>query len=629
MSFALPSWIDADARRTIVLLVVSAVGLIAGFALPAGVLPAWLDPSWIAILLCGVPIVKDAAIALVTRFDIKADVLVSLALIASVVIGEYFAAGEIAWIMTLGSLLEELTVGKAQAGIAELVKLSPTTACRVVNGKEETIAVKDIVVGDVLRVRPGSRIPVDGIILSGNTSVDQAVMTGESMPVDKGPGEEVISGTLNRFGAFDMRAVKVGEDSSVQRLVRLVQAADAGHARIVRIADRWASWIVAASLTTAIGTWLVTGEIVRAVTILVVFCPCALVLATPTAVVAGIANASRCGFLVRAGDALERLAIVQRIAFDKTGTLTEGKPEVSEVGACVPFTESEVFALAASAEVSSEHPLGKAIANGWKKKTNQSAAAPDSFVMVPGRGVKARVSGREVLVGNPTFLAENNVVVPQDLQQAAQTASANGETIAWVAVDGAAAGFVALADRLRRASLGLIHELAQSQVQSVLLTGDHHEAAQRVARKLGIDQVRAECLPKDKMEFLLAEEKAGAKTAMVGDGVNDAPALKRSFVGVAMGGIGSDIAVQAADIVAVGDRIERLPHLVRLSRRMMNMIRFNLTLAMSINFVAILLAMTGLMGPVMGALVHNAGSVLVIMLSASLLGYGRKELLQH
>lgn len=273
MSFALPAWIDADARRTIVLLVVSAVGLIAGFALPAGVLPAWLDPSWIAILLCGVPIVKDAAIALVTRFDIKADVLVSLALIASVVIGEYFAAGEIAWIMTLGSLLEELTVGKAEAGIAELVKLSPTTACRVVNGKEETIAVQEIAVGDVLRVRPGSRIPVDGIILSGNTSVDQAVMTGESMPVDKGPGEEVISGTLNRFGAFDMRAVKVGEDSSVQRLVRLVQAADAGHARIVRIADRWASWIVAASLTTAIGTWLVTGEIVRAVTIWWCFVP--------------------------------------------------------------------------------------------------------------------------------------------------------------------------------------------------------------------------------------------------------------------------------------------------------------------------------------------------------------------
>lgn len=605
------------------LLLISGAALAASFIVPTHLLP--FDLSWVAIVLCGFPIVKDAAIALFTRFDVKADVLVSLALIAAVYIGEYFAAGEVAWIMTIGALLEELTVGKANSGIAELVKLSPATACRVRDGSEEIVRANEVKVGDVLRVRPGERIPVDGVIVNGMTSVDQAVMTGESMPVDKEPGDPVISGTLNRFGAFDMRAVQVGEDSSVNRLVHLVQAADAGHARIVRIADRWASWIVAASLSTAVLTWAVTGEIVRAVTILVVFCPCALVLATPTAVVAAIANASRRGFLVRTGDALERLAQVRSIAFDKTGTLTEGKPEVSEVGVAAGCQENEVLRVAAAAEVGSEHPLGKAIAAGWQKVSRQSLPVAESFAMVPGRGVKALIEGRTVLVGSADFLHETLVKIDPKMQQKALAASEQGETIAWVAIDGYLAGFVALADRLRRVSLGMIHELAQANVYAVLLTGDREEVARRVAQQLGIAKASSQCLPQDKLAFLEEAAKEGVKTAMVGDGVNDAPALKKAFVGVAMGGIGSDIAVQSADIVAVGDRLDGLPHLLRLSRRMMSMIRFNLTLAMSINFVAIVLAALGWMGPVMGALVHNAGSVLVILLSASLLRYGPKE----
>lgn len=605
------------------LLLISGAALAASFIVPTHLLP--FDLSWVAIVLCGFPIVKDAAIALFTRFDVKADVLVSLALIAAVYIGEYFAAGEVAWIMTIGALLEELTVGKANSGIAELVKLSPATACRVRDGSEEIVRANEVKVGDVLRVRPGERIPVDGVIVNGMTSVDQAVMTGESMPVDKEPGDPVISGTLNRFGAFDMRAVQVGEDSSVNRLVHLVQAADAGHVRIVRIADRWASWIVAASLSTAVLTWAVTGEIVRAVTILVVFCPCALVLATPTAVVAAIANASRRGFLVRTGDALERLAQVRSIAFDKTGTLTEGKPEVSEVGVDAGFQENEVLRVAAAAEVGSEHPLGKAIAAGWQKVSRQSLPVAESFAMVPGRGVKALIEGRTVLVGSADFLHETLVKIDPKMQQKALAASEQGETIAWVAIDGYLAGFVALADRLRRVSLGMIHELAQANVYAVLLTGDREEVARRVAQQLGIAKASSQCLPQDKLAFLEEAAKEGVKTAMVGDGVNDAPALKKAFVGVAMGGIGSDIAVQSADIVAVGDHLDGLPHLLRLSRRMMSMIRFNLTLAMSINFVAIVLAALGWMGPVMGALVHNAGSVLVILLSASLLRYGPKE----
>ncbi|WP_300774806.1 HAD-IC family P-type ATPase, partial [uncultured Desulfovibrio sp.] len=290
-----------------------------------------LDPAWITVLLCGVPIVRGAAEGLWHEFDIKADVLVSLALIASVIIGEIFAAGEVAFIMQLGAMLEERTVAKARAGIEKLVRLTPRTARRVDGAAESVIPAEQVAAGDILRVLPGETVPVDGVIVAGRTSINQAVMTGESLPVDKEPGDEVCSGTVNQFGAFDMRAVKVGEDSSLQRMIRLVQSADAGKARIVGMADRWATWIVAGALAAAAATWLITGEILRAVTILVVFCPCALVLATPTAIMAAIGNATRNGVLVREGDALERLARVDTLAFDKTGTLTRGRPGVRHV----------------------------------------------------------------------------------------------------------------------------------------------------------------------------------------------------------------------------------------------------------------------------------------------------------
>lgn len=296
---------------------------ISGAALLASMLdirPLPFDLAWLAVILCGVPIVWGALKGLVTEFDIKADVLVSIALIASLTIGEDFAAGEIAFIMQLGSLLEEATVARARAGIEKLVRLSPRTARRIADGKEEIIRAEDVRKGDILRVLPGETIPADGVIIMGETSVNQAVMTGEPLPVDKTAGDEVASGTVNQFGSFEMRALKVGEDSSIQRMIRLVQSADAGKAKIVCLADRWATWIVVMALTTAVVTGYITGEVIRAVTVLVVFCPCALVLATPTAVMAAIGNAARHGFLVREGDALERLAQVKRVAFDKTGT---------------------------------------------------------------------------------------------------------------------------------------------------------------------------------------------------------------------------------------------------------------------------------------------------------------------
>lgn len=616
-------------KRDVVFLVISGSALLLSIF---GVSPFPFDMAWIAIILCGIPILLEAVIGLVTAFDIKADVLVSLALVASVIIREDFAAGEVAFIMQLGALLEDLTVAKARAGIEKLVHLTPRTARRIsaagneASGAEEIIPAEQVQVGDMLRVLPGEAVPVDGVIVSGETSVNQAVMTGESLPVDKKPGDAVSSGTVNQFGAFEMRAEKVGEDSSIQRMIRLVQSADAGKAKIVGIADRWATWIVVIALTAAALTWLISGEIIRAVTILVVFCPCALVLATPTAIMAAIGNATKHGFLVREGDALERLSTVKRITFDKTGTLTYGTPQVTAVESILPgLSTRELYAYAAGSELNSEHPLGKAVVRCYKEETNEALLPSSEFRMLPGRGVQAVINGRTVLAGNPGLLRDNHISLPNEVVNKSEMHLKEGCTVIYLAVDGICAGFIALADTLRKDASSTVDELKASGVTPVLLTGDHENAAVHIARQLHIDEVHASCLPEDKLSWIDASQKNHFPVCMIGDGINDAPALKKALVGIAMGKVGSDIAVDAADIALMNDDIRELPHLLKLSRRMMNTIRVNLTFSMTLNFIAIILAITGILNPVVGALVHNAGSVLVIVNSAFLLGWKKKH----
>lgn len=605
-------------KKDIALLVISGIALIVSLC---GLLSLPFDAAWVAILLCGIPIILEAVIGLVTAFDIKADVLVSLALIASVCIGEDFAAGEVAFIMQLGALLEDLTVAKARAGIEKLVHLTPQTARVISGGTERLIPAEQVRVDDLLRVLPGETVPVDGVITSGQTSVNQAVMTGESLPVDKAAGDEVSSGTVNQFGAFEMRATKVGEDSSIQRMIRLVQSADAGKAKIVGLADRWATWIVVIALTAAALTWLISGKIIRAVTILVVFCPCALVLATPTAIMAAIGNATKHGFLVREGDALERLAKVSKIAFDKTGTLTYGTPEVTAVETVSDCKKEEVFALAAAAEQFSEHPLGKAIVRCYGGRPQ----AAEEFRMIPGEGVTALVEGRRVKAGNLKLISgKEGVRLSRSLAAEAGKYLNEGSTVIYVAADDTLAGYIVLSDTVREESRAMIEALTEIGVQPVLLTGDNPNAAAAIAKQLHIEKVHAGCLPEDKLKRIASYQAEKEAVCMIGDGVNDAPALKAADVGIAMGGVGSDIAVDAADIALVNDEVNELPHLLALSGRMMTTIKRNLTFSMSLNFLAIVLAITGVLNPVVGALVHNAGSVAVIVNSALLLTWKRK-----
>lgn len=609
-------------KRDILFLIISGIALILSFA---NVKLFNLDLAWISIIFCGIPIIKDAIIGLVTEFDIKADVLVSMALIASLIIGATFAAGEVAFIMQIGAFIEEFTVRKSRKGIEKLVHLTPTLARVIINNEEKTINAKDVKVNDILRVNPGETIPVDGIIIKGKTSVDNSVMSGESIPLDLSEGDSVCSGAVNQFGSFEMKATKVGEDSSIQRMVKLVQSADASKAKIVGIADKWATYIVVVAFISALLTWIITGEIIRAVTILVVFCPCALVLATPTAIVAAIGNVSKHGILVKEGDALERLSSISKIAFDKTGTLTYGKPKVEEVVSLIDnIKNEELYEMIASCELYSEHPLGKAIVSSFKETYNKKIKIPEEFKMIPGRGVIAKVNNKKILAGNKHLLLDEKIK-REDIRFIREKFRNQGKSIIYVAIDNKIGGYIILSDTLREESISMIESIKNLGISPVLLTGDNKYVASRVAKQVKIEEVKAECFPQDKLNLIDEYEKNNKMVCMVGDGINDAPALKKSFVGIAMGNVGSDIAVDAADIVLVRDDINNLPHLLKISKRMMKTIKVNLIFSMTLNFVAVILAMTGLLGPVVGALVHNVGSVIVIINSALLLKYNKRN----
>ena len=501
--------------------------------------------SWVAILLCGLPIIKEACISLYKEFDIKADVLVSLALIASVIIGETFAAGEIAVIMTIGALLEDLTVQKAQSGIESLIKLTPQKARVIRNKQEVMIDADDIQIGDIIRVIAGEIIPADGIIIKGEASIDESIMNGESLPVDKTVGDDVLSGTINQYSTFDMRASKTSSDSSLKRMIRLVKEADANKAPIVSLTDRWATWIVVIALVSSVITYLFTHEILRSVTILVVFCPCALVLATPTAIMAGIGNATKYGMLIKGGDIIERLSKVKNIAFDKTGTLTYGKLSIVDYKSfCSEYSDEEFIKILASVEAHSEHPLGKAITSYYKEKNDNQLLEIEDFIVHPGKGITAVLNSKNILVGNLKIMKDKNININnKDIIKISQDFFKKGCTVIYLSIENKLIGYVALSDILRQESKSIINYIKSQNINPIMLTGDNEASASNIANKVFIDDVYSSLLPEDKMKIIKELESKNSPTCMIGDGVNDALALKYSSVGISMGAIGSDIAI--------------------------------------------------------------------------------------
>ena len=583
------------------------------------------DPSWVTIIISGIPLLYLAIWRMIFNqgiAKISSALLICIAMFAALAIGELFAAGEVAFIMALGALLEDATTNRAKKGLKKLISLAPTQGRRIRDRKEEMIPAEDIRKGDVLRILAGEIIPVDGKILNGETSVDQSIMTGESLPVDKAVGDEVFCGTINRYGSIDITATKVGEDSSLQKLIRMVEEAENKQAPMQRIADRVASWLVPVALLIAILAYVFTRNIVTGVTVLVVFCPCALVLATPTAIMAAIGQATKHGVIIKSGESLEKMGKVDTIAFDKTGTLTYGRLEISDV---ISFdsslTEKELLTLTASAEDKSEHPLGKAIVAGAKEQ-NLPLTESEDFKMVAGKGISAKVSGRSLLCGNEKYLLEYGVTVDRQVHGTLEKLRTEGKASILVAEKGVCIGVIALSDVLRPEAKDMVSRLTAMHTSTVLLTGDNRKTADYFAKQAGISEVRAELLPEEKVQNVESLREAGRKVCMIGDGVNDAPALKTADVGVAMGSMGSDIAVEAADIALMSDDISKIPYLKRLSNATVRTIQFSITLSMCINFVAIVLSLLEILTPVTGALVHNVGSCFVVLLAALL--YDRK-----
>ncbi|MCR4892193.1 MAG: cation-translocating P-type ATPase, partial [Lachnospiraceae bacterium] len=593
---------------------------------------------------------------------------------------ELFAAGEIGFIMSLGAILEDKTTEHARSGLKKLISLNPDQSRRVQDGKEQMVPIEEVRPGDIIRVNPGEIIPVDGIIAQGNSSVDQSIMTGESLPVDKEAGDQVFCGTMNQFGSVDIRASRVGKDSSLEKLIGLVEEADKQKAPIARIADQAASWLVPLALLIAILAYIITGDLEKGVTILVVFCPCALILATPTAVMAGIGQATKHGVIVKSGEALEKMGRVDTIAFDKTGTLTEGRLSVSDLllfpdnfdgnngtaASEVPISRDfsdtgispekgpggngqngffqikvensqtllpenlgvpQLVSLAAATEKRSEHPLGKAICQYAQDK---GLTIPDAkfFRMESGKGVEARISGEAegsdlfLLCGNEKFLSEKGVAISSQVSEALTRLREEGKASVIVSLNGHIIGIIALSDILRQDAGTIVKRLHDMDVKTLLLTGDSRQAASYFAEKTGIGDMRPELLPEEKVRSIRELQEAGAHVCMIGDGVNDAPALKTADIGLAMGGMGSDIAADAADVVLMKDDISKVPYLKRLSNETVKTIKLSITLSLIINTLAITFSLLGILNPTTGALWHNVGSCFVVLLAASL--YDRK-----
>ncbi len=603
--------------------IVGGLFLLASFILPRIGYPEGENFAWVCVVICGLPLLYLAVWRIIYNkgiSKISSALLISMAMIAALCIGDLFAAGEVAFIMEIGALLEDMTTERAKKGLKNLIALAPDTGRVIRDGKEILVPAEEIQIGDTLRILPGETIPVDGVIMTGETSIDQSVMTGESLPVDKAPGDAVYCGTINRFGSVDIEATKVGEDSSLKKLIRMVEDAEKNQAPTQRIADKWASWLVPVALLIAIGAYIFTGNIVRAVTVMVVFCPCALVLATPTAIMAAIGQATKHGVIIKSGEVLENMGKVDTMAFDKTGTLTHGCLEVSDVIPVSDISSEELLLLAASAESRSEHPMGKAIT---RKAAEEGCTLYDTsdFKMSAGKGISVLYNNRKLFFGNEKYIVESGTVIDDKTAEVLERMRSEGKASVIAADESDILGVIALSDVLRPEAADVIKRLKEMGTKPVLLTGDNHKAAEYFAKKTGIDEVCADLLPAEKVSNVIALKGRGT-VCMVGDGVNDAPALKTADVGVAMGAMGSDIAVDAADVALMTDDIGRLPYLKWLGMTTARTIRTAITLSMCINFIAITLSVMGVLNPTTGALVHNAGSCFVVLLAALL--YDRK-----
>jgi Zn2+/Cd2+-exporting ATPase len=581
----------------------------------------WL---YLAAALAGSLYIWWSAIRGIRERDFTADIPVSFATAAALFIGQYSAAAVVAVLLLLGGMLEEFVSARAGNALDSLATLLPDRVTVRRGGEDQVMALSGVQPGDLVLIRSGERVPVDGMVAQGTASINQAAITGESVAVEKQLGDLVYAGTLNELGALEVRTTKVGEETTLGQIRRMVEEAQEQKAPIERILNRYAKFYTPAALILGALVWWWSGDILRAITILIVFCPCVMVLATPTALVASIGNAALRGSLVKKGATIEAMAKVTAVAFDKTGTLTFGLPKLTTIQSLGKMTENEVVRVAAIAEKLSEHPLGRAVVQEAIKR-EMSIPDPEAFTVLPGLGVRARIEDGEVVIGRPRLLSEQGIPVDAEVLARATNLAAVGRTVILVAHNEQIVGMLVLEDTLRPQASSVITRLKKLGIRTVLVTGDNTVTAERIAGELGISEVHAEVLPAQKVEIVKQLQRSGFNVAFVGDGVNDGPALATANVGVAMGLGGTDVAIETAEIALLSDDLTKLPHLLSLSRQAMRAIKQNLIFSLGVLAIAVGLAIPGILAPVTGALLHELSSIPVIANSARLIGLRERD----
>jgi Cd2+/Zn2+-exporting ATPase len=610
----------------IVTAALNTIFLIVGFALEFSGNHQWADYSFlISAVVGGFPVFKLAVTNILRDFDLTAGVMVSVAMIAALIVGEYGAMALVAFMMVIGEALEDFTRERADHALKELNALVPVMVTIRIDSNDTQVPIGRVRKGDIALVRPGGRIPVDGVIVEGGASVDQSSITGESMPIDKTIGGMVYAGTLVSSGALSIEVENVGETTSLGKMIRLVEEAQSTQAPVQRIANRYANFFAPVAIVIAGITWMVTGEPLRGVTMLVAICPCSLVLATPTAIVAAIGNTARNGVLVKHGTAMEQVGKVDVVAFDKTGTITFGEPIVTGIHPLNGFTEDALLRITASAERSSEHPLAKAII---KEATERGLElnTPENFESLAGHGISAVVDGKLVSIGEK-MLEEKNISLDGAELGGIEASKAEGYTVIPVAVDGRVAGFINVADTVRPESVKAMEDLRKLGItKTLLITGDSRIVGETVGRGLGVSETYTEVLPERKLAIIRELQSEGHKVAYIGDGVNDAPALAAADVGIAMGSVGTAVAMETADVVLLTDEIGQVPYLIELSQAAMVNIRTNIIISITIVLGSVAASALGIIGPVIGAIMHEVAAVPVIANAATLIGWKSKKL---
>jgi Cd2+/Zn2+-exporting ATPase/Cu+-exporting ATPase len=598
-----------------------------------------LPVTIIAILFGGYPIFKKAFLgikSILPPFNkgggggINVDLMMSFGIIGAAAIGEFKSSMLIVFFMSIAHYLEEFTVTRSRNAIRELIKLAPETARIKLDGREMEVNVKELKSGDIVIVRPGEKIPVDGIVAKGLSSVNQAPITGESIPMEKKVGDGVFAATMNGSGYLEIKAIKVGEDTTYGKIIKLVEEAEAHKAPIQKFADRFTTYFLPSAVSFALLTYLISGKAIYAIAVLIAACPCAVGLATPLSVIASVGSSARRGLLIKGGLYLEALAKVDCVVMDKTGTVTFGKPQVTDVTPLKSplnlrgetkggYTESEILRLSASVEKHSEHAIASAIIEKAEREGIE-IPEPEGFKYIVGRGITGNVEGKDVILGNQRFFEEKGIAISGDDMKKAKGLEAEGKTVLFLSVDSITVGIIAVADVLRDEVPRAIEELKEMGVKRlILLTGDNERAASAIAKRIGIAEYKANLLPEDKIEIVKNLQEEGHKVCTIGDGVNDAPALAQADVGIAMGVAGTDAAIEASHVALMRDDWLKVPHAIKVGKDAYRVIRQGIALSVTWDVITMGLASIGILSPVMAAALEELPTIAVAANASRLL----------